>query len=90
MAAQLLRMIDDLQESSSVTAFGTFPTGHQLATGFTNKAVQAAGHIREHAAIATRMAENFRAIEARYAAQDDANADSLASQAGSPPLVGGK
>lgn len=89
MASALTKLISRLQSSTTVDGFGTFGTGTQLANGFGGKATEAIAHVREQAAIARRMADNFRAIESRYASQEQSNATSMSRHTASIPMVSG-
>ena len=85
MASALIKLISRLQSSTTVDGFGILGTGGQLAAGFGGKATEAIAHVREQAEIAARMADNFRAIEAKYVSQEQSNAASMNQQASSFP-----
>lgn len=88
MAETILRELRGLQSATAISAFGGFDSGHQLQQGFERKVKLAISHLEQYSAIATRMADNFRSIEASFAAQDDANSANIGAVANKIPGTG--
>ncbi|KAA0022516.1 hypothetical protein [Antrihabitans cavernicola] len=88
MAAGILDQVKTLQRGSILAGFGGFETSAQLQSGFEKKAADAIAHLKEYAAVATRMAENFRAIESGYAAQEGDNVTEIGAAGNTLPSGG--